>query len=82
MVFRLGNHSFVLFKLLQKDSSYFSKIFLSAFRRETFFIIFFFFFAKIYSFKTKDLKTKRRPKYSVYIVVGNYSFFFLKHRGG
>lgn len=80
MVFRLGNHSFVLFKWLQKDSSYFSKIFLSAFRRETFFIIFF--FAKIYSFKTKDSKTKRRLKYSVYIVVGNYSFFFLKHRGG
>ena len=82
MVFRLGNHSFVLFKWLQKDSSYFSKIFLSAFRRETFFYFSFFFFAKIYSLKTKDLKTKRRQKYGVYIVVGNYSFFFLKHRGG
>lgn len=80
MVFRLGNHSFVLFKWLQKDFSYFSKIFLSAFRRETF--IFLFVFAKIYSLKTKDLKIKRRQKYGVYIVVGNYPFFFLKHRRG
>lgn len=61
MVFRLGNHSFVLFKLLQKDSSYFSKIFLSAFRRETFFIIFFFFCKNIF-FQNKGFENKKKTE--------------------
>lgn len=60
MVFRLGNHSFVLFKLLQKDSSYFSKNFLSAFRRETFFI--FFFFCKNIFFQNKGFENKKKTE--------------------
>lgn len=60
MVFRRGNHSFVLFKWLQKDSSYFSKIFFIRISKRNFFLLFS--FCKNIFFQNKGFENKKKTE--------------------